>query len=251
MSSPANESVAANITGTVANVSEYILSASAIPLMIEIYRSRSTKDYSVLPQSMGFLAYMTVLTYGLLSDQFYVWLSAILNGLAYLVYIGVHVLFTPVERRRHLMMNTLIPLPLGILIISIGPIASYCANPSAYREFAVEYSGYMYLIYGVFQYTAQLLPLRQILKTKDASSISGWIAGGYIICGICWTSYGVVKRDIFVTVCNAIGVVSAVIQVSLVLAFNRPNASQLFSVSKKEKEVELGFSPETTSLGDL
>ncbi len=214
-------SVAVNVTGVLANVSEYILTVCAFPTMWEIFKARSTKDYSVLPQSMGFLAYLTVFSYGLVTGQFYVWLAAILNGVPYIGFIGIFLFYSPRSAFRTMVLNVSIPVPTGFLIIGLGPLISYCVDPAEFTVFATAYLGVMYVIFCTFQYTAQLAPVLSVLKSKDASCISGWISTGYFLCGGSWALYGIVVNDIYILIPNSIGAIAGLFQMGLVVVLKK------------------------------
>lgn len=89
-------------------------------------------------------------------------------------------------------------------------------------------------------YAAPLATIREVLLTRDASSIDPPVACANSLNGVCWCAYGLALGDWFLAAPNAIGASLGFVQLLLLVVFRRkPSAQHQHQLKKSGSEVEL------------
>jgi uncharacterized protein with PQ loop repeat len=70
-------------------------------------------------------------------------------------------------------------------------------------------------------YLSPLSTLAQVLRTRDASSLTLPMCAMNVVNGTLWVIYGIVRRDAFLCVPNGAGAVLGIVQVALCCVFPR------------------------------
>ena len=106
------------------------------------------------------------------------------------------------------------------------------------------------MLIGCYLNLAQLVNLPTILRTKSAASISPPVAVATLVSCACWLIYGALLGDVFYVLTNAVGVLSALVQLGLVAVLPR-KVECVRSVALVEARRDSGVSTNSSALNTL
>ncbi|XP_044430998.1 bidirectional sugar transporter SWEET6a-like [Triticum aestivum] len=89
--------------------------------------------------------------------------------------------------------------------------------------------GILCVIFGLAMYASPLTIMGKVIKTKSVEYMPFFLSLGSFLNGVCWTSYALIKFDLYVTIPNGL---SALFGLVLYACYYRPTP-------KKEKSVKL------------
>ena len=106
---------------------------------------------------------------------------------------------------------------LSILIIAgIASLFYFFVDPE--RDKAVI-TGYVAMVFNVLMYAAPGEKIYTVCKTGNYKLIPIFSTIGAFVCSACWMMYGIYQNDINIIIPNALGLLSAIIQVIVYLIF--------------------------------
>ncbi|EEC84185.1 hypothetical protein OsI_30570 [Oryza sativa Indica Group] len=71
------------------------------------------------------------------------------------------------------------------------------------------------VIFGTIMYSSPLTIMSQVVKTKSVEYMPLLLSVVSFLNGLCWTSYALIRFDIFITIPNGLGVLFALMQLIL------------------------------------
>ncbi|BAT07097.1 Os09g0259200, partial [Oryza sativa Japonica Group] len=75
--------------------------------------------------------------------------------------------------------------------------------------------GILCVIFGTIMYSSPLTIMSQVVKTKSVEYMPLLLSVVSFLNGLCWTSYALIRFDIFITIPNGLGVLFALMQLIL------------------------------------
>jgi len=120
----------------------------------------------------------------------------------------------PLTRTR---VETLLFVLLGVDLLFSGFGAFIVTTDEDIQQLILGLMGNLVLL---IYYAAPLSTMWQIVKTRDASSIYAPMAMANIANGFCWTVYGIVRNDWFLTIPNGTGCALGVVQLIMRMIYN-------------------------------
>lgn len=201
-------------------VSSQVMGLSAIPSILEIRKAGSTLLYPADPFITALCSAVFNFGYSFLTGQLSVVLSTTASACQNATYLYIHFQFSrdpPALRSkaaRYIATAALIAFPLPIAWSLFVP------NHSAF-QFAKLWLGTCATAASTIVYCAQLVKLQSIIETKNSASISPPLTAGTLFCAFMWTTYSVMQKDYFYIFSSAVGVLSALSQVGLMIVYPR------------------------------
>lgn len=173
--------------------------------------------YNVLPNMMCFVNTFSWVMYGLMVGNYYIFCPNLV-GMNFTLFYALSVYHLAPSAKRDLIRNVLL---VGQSFVLLGALASFVTllpyDPEGVMREQV--SGWVAVIALLVFYTSPLSDLANVIKSKDASSISLTMAIANGINGLLWTSYGFAISNPFVWAPNFIGLITVLVQIFLVFIY--------------------------------
>ena len=163
-------------------------------------------------------------------------------GINFCLYYALSVYHLASAEKRNLIRNILL---IGQTFVLLGAVASFVTLVPMDPEGNIreQVSGWVAVIALLVFYTSPLSDLSNVIRTKDASSISLPLAIANGINGMLWSAYGLAIGDAFVYAPNIAGVLTTIIQLILLFMFkkniNSLNEAALFMDNDKSLKTTL------------
>jgi uncharacterized protein with PQ loop repeat len=236
------------VVSIIGTISSCAMQLSPIPVMIRIRKSRDVGFYRPDPFIIGVCFGLVNGTYSIYSNQL---VSAISTGIGLILYSIYLILFVYYSKSKHpILKRTCIFVGLSVFLTAIGPVVFILVNRSSSGEqwftehggldkFISTWLGVCATLSVVLLFSGQLTNLVEVVKKKDARSISLSMALGGLFCSIAWAVYASLILDPFYMTANGIGVVSGIVQLTLKKKFKEKP-----TVVSDSDSTELPTSPE-------
>ena len=148
--------------------------------------------------------------YGLITNQFLLYLANGLGGTITLIYITIFLIHVA---DRKVLLSLFYNFFLICCIVEIYFVFYYLV-PS-------KVTGIIANIFNVLMYAAPGEKIYQICKGASYQLIPIWSTIGGTACSTSWMCYGIYQKDIYVVIPNALGVLASIVQIVIFVIYRR------------------------------
>ncbi|KAG1346907.1 Bidirectional sugar transporter SWEET6b [Cocos nucifera] len=217
--------------GVVGNVLSFGLFLAPVPTFVRIWKGKGVEDFSPLPYIVTLLNCMLWVFYGLPVVHPGTILVSTINGIGVVleaVYLCIFFFYSPNRLRLRLLKMVafevvfMAGVVMGVILI---------AHTHHRRQIIV---GVLSVVFCTAMYASPLSILRVVIKTKSVEYLPFYLCLAGLFNGACWTTYALIRFDIFVLIPNLLGALLGVVQVLIYFFYHRstpkrethpPNAS--------------------------
>ena len=160
---------------------------------------------------MSFMNCILWADYGLVKNDFMVYFANGIGGTITLVWITIYLIFLGKKS---------IYLALGY---NCGLIAVIVLIMIVFFILDYNITGYIAMIFNVLMYAAPGEKIYRVITTQDYKLIPIFSTIGGLACSLCWLMYGIYQNDWKLYVPNALGLLFAVLQVTVYLIYYLKN----------------------------
>ena len=164
--------------------------------------------------------------YGLIRDQFSVYLANGIGGTITLIYITIYLIHLA---ERKILLSLFYNFFLMCCIVEIYFIFYYLV-PS-------KVTGIIANVFNVLMYAAPGEKITRVIKTQDYKLIPIFSTIGGLFCSLCWLIYGIYQKDWKLYVPNALGLFFAILQVVVYLIYYLKNKKNNISFPDENDDV--------------
>lgn len=199
-------------------VATQIMNLSSLPSILEIIKSRSTLTYPTFPFSISIVASSTSIIYSVLSSQLIVGMSSMMTVGQCSVYLMVHWYYS---KSRRAILRELIFMTIAVgAAIGIGPLFK-CPISVDCSDFVTEWFGLVMAVVSCLRYGAQAVSFGEVIRTRNASSMSPHMTAGAMFGSSAWTVYSLLAGDPYYLASGLAGVLSCTGQIILLKKYPR------------------------------
>ena len=212
-------------------------------MILEIYKRKNVGSYRPDAFIVGIAFGLVNGTYSLYSGQIVSVISTGITCLAYALYLKAYTMYTSVSNRA-IFVKLAIVVSVGCSITALGPVAfvitestlsghDWMASRGGIDKFVNIWLGTCATISVMLLYSGMLSSMVDVVKRKDASSISGYMVIGGLLTSVIWTVYASLILDPFYIVANGVGILSGTVLAGLKLGYgNKPALTEADSKSE-------------------
>ena len=148
--------------------------------------------------------------YGLITNQFLLYLANGLGGTITLIYITIFLIHVA---DRKVLLSLFYNFFLICCIVEIYFVFYYLVP--------FKVTGIIANIFNVLMYAAPGEKIYQICKGASYQLIPIWSTIGGTACSTSWMCYGIYQKDIYVVIPNALGVLASIVQIVIFVIYRR------------------------------
>ncbi|KAL6848854.1 hypothetical protein ACP4OV_021437 [Aristida adscensionis] len=218
-----------NVVGIIGNVISFGLFLSPVPTFVKIVKKRDVEEFVPDPYLATFLNCALWVLYGMPFVHPNSLLVVTINGTGLAIevaYLSVYFACGPRPRRVKMA---------GVLAAELAFLAAFAAGVllgARTHERRSLIVGSLCVFFGTLMYAAPLTIMRQVITTKSVEYMPFTLSLVSFLNGICWTTYALIRFDIFITIPNGMGALLGAGQLILYFCYYR-------STPKGGKTVEL------------
>ena len=207
----ANDDLGSTIFGWVGNaLALYFYIAPIVPFVKVIKGEMTWKQSPGVLLLCSFLNCILWSDYGLITNQFLLYLANGLGGTITLIYITIFLIHVA---DRKVLLSLFYNFFLICCIVEIYFVFYYLV-PS-------KVTGIIANVFNVLMYAAPGEKIYQICKGASYQLIPIWSTIGGTACSTSWMCYGIYQKDIYVVIPNALGVLASIVQIVIFVIYRR------------------------------
>ncbi|GJN19649.1 hypothetical protein PR202_gb06946 [Eleusine coracana subsp. coracana] len=198
------------VIGIIGNGAALVLFLSPVPTFISIWKKGSVEQYSPIPYVATLLNCMIWVLYGLPLVHQHSMLVITINGTGTaieLAYITLFLLCSTGKTRR----KVLLLLAAEVAFVAVVAVLVITLAHTHHRRSMIV--GLLGVIFGTGMYAAPLAVMKMVIQTKSVEYMPLSLSLASLVNGICWTTYALLKFDVYITIPNGLGVLFALAQV--------------------------------------
>ncbi|PKU81011.1 Bidirectional sugar transporter SWEET6b [Dendrobium catenatum] len=224
-----------NIIGIVAgNVISFGLFLSPAPTFMKIYKMKAVEQFSPIPYLTILVNCMLWVFYGLPIVKPNTILVSTINGVGVLIvssYLIIFFYFSPKKMRIKVLRILAGELVFMTMVITLVLLTLHTHDS---RSLIV---GIIAIIFCIGMYASPLSVMKLVIKTKSVEYMPFWLSFTGFLNGVCWTSYALIKIDIFLLIPNGLGAILGLLQLLLYAFYYNHNSIE--GHENKEENVEM------------
>ncbi len=207
----ANDDLGSKIFGWVGTaLALYFYIAPIVPFLKVIKGEMTWKQSPGVLLLCSFLNCILWSDYGLITNQFLLYLANGLGGTITLIYITIFLIHVA---DRKVLLSLFYNFFLICCIVEIYFVFYYLVP--------FKVTGIIANIFNVLMYAAPGEKIYQICKGASYQLIPIWSTIGGTACSTSWMCYGIYQKDIYVVIPNALGVLASIVQIVIFVIYRR------------------------------
>uniref|UniRef100_A0ACD5XDD4 Uncharacterized protein n=1 Tax=Avena sativa TaxID=4498 RepID=A0ACD5XDD4_AVESA len=208
--------VVRNIVGILGNIISLGLFLTPVPTFWTIIEKKDAGEFSPDPYLATLVNCILWVFYGLPFVHPNSMLVLTINGTGLVIEsIYIAIFFSLASSKK----RTRILLVLGaVAVFMVGLVLVVLLGADTYEERSLIV-GTICVIAGTAMYAAPLTVIQKVIRTKSVEFMPISLSLVGLLNGTCWTTYALIKFDLYITIPNGLGVMFSIAQVILYLCY--------------------------------
>ncbi|KAJ9706272.1 hypothetical protein PVL29_001681 [Vitis rotundifolia] len=228
--------VARTAVGILGNIIALFLFLSPVPTFISIWKKGSVEQYSPVPYLATFINCMVWVLYGLPMVHPHSTLVVTINGTGFVIELVYLILFIVFSNRGNRLRVIMIALVEIIFVAIVALLTLTMVHTTQRRSMIV---GTICILFNIMMYASPLSVMKLVIRTKSVEYMPFFLSLAAFGNGIAWTTYALIRFDLFITVPNGLGTLFAAAQLTLYAMFYKSTKRQLAERKQGKVEVDL------------
>ncbi|WCJ33030.1 Bidirectional sugar transporter SWEET4 [Euphorbia peplus] len=229
---------ARNVVGIIGNVISFFLFLSPLPTFFCIIKNKDTQEFQFYPYVATVLNCMFWVLYGLpfvTEDNI---LVVTINGVGLvleLIYLAIFCYYDKQNKGRKKVALGLSAELIFIAIVVIITITTFHTHTKR-----ALFVGIFCDVFNILMYSSPLLIMKKVIKTKSVEYMPLFLSLTNFANGCIWTTYALIKLDMFILISNGIGALAGAAQLILYSCYyNSTPEKELLDPVKPPVQIQL------------
>lgn len=221
--------------GILGNVIALGLFLSPVPTFVRICKKGSVEQFSPVPYLATLLNCMFWVVYGLPVVHPHSTLVLTINGSGLVIELSYVLLFIIYSHGSN-RLRVLVMLASEVAFVALVAVLVIAfAHTLALRAMII---GILCVLFGTMMYAAPLAVMKLVIQTKSVEFMPLFLSLASFFNGLCWTTYALIRFDLYITIPNALGVLFSIGQLVLHVMYYKSTKEQM-EVRKRKAETAL------------
>ena len=225
-----------DFAGFIATLSSQIMGLSALPSIIEIYKSKSTLAYPPEPYIASLANCLINIAYAVVARRWIVFFSVILSTVTSSCFFSIHYRYSkdPSGILTQLIKRVVI---VSLILVIVPVLTAPFVHADVLKTVTLWWWGLGVTVGTVIMYFAQLRGFKEIIATKSSASISPHLTAGTTFSVWSWMIYSCMIGDMWYVACSALGIVSCSIQIFFLYRYPRSITPEYANMESKPNDI--------------
>ncbi|XP_010266587.1 PREDICTED: bidirectional sugar transporter SWEET4-like [Nelumbo nucifera] len=202
--------------GILGNIIALCLFLSPVPTFVQIWKKGSVEQFSPVPYLATLLNCLLWLVYGLPLVHPHSMLVITINGCGTFIELTYVILFILHSDGRKRLRVILLLIAEFVFVGAVAVLVLTLAHTYDRRSLIV---GSICVFFGTMMYVAPLSVMKLVITTKSVEYMPFTLSLASFANGICWTTYALIRFDLFITIPNGLGTLFGLVQLILYAAY--------------------------------
>ncbi|RZC56576.1 hypothetical protein C5167_015433 [Papaver somniferum] len=230
--------------GILGNVIALALFLSPVPTFIQIWKKRSVEQFSPAPYLATLLNCMLWVLYGLPIVHPHSMLVITINGTGFVIelsYVLLYIYYSEGKMRLRVLAIFL----LECLFVAVTTVLVLTLAHTHERRSLIV--GSMCVFVCILMYVAPLSVMKMVLTTRSVEYMPFFLSLASFANGVCWTTYALIRFDLFITIPNGLGTLFGLGQLILYATFYKSTQRQ---IAERKSKGEMSLTEVVVMNGD-
>ncbi|KAG9447846.1 hypothetical protein H6P81_013974 [Aristolochia fimbriata] len=212
------------VVGIIGNIISLGLFLSPLPTFFRIWKKKSVEQFSPVPYLATLLNCMLWCVYGIPLVHPHSMLVITINGSGLVIELSYILLFLLYSDGKKRIRTLLIFVVEVVFVVAVAIFVLTLFHTYEKRSLIV---GCFCVFFGTMMYVAPLSVMKMVIQTKSVEFMPLSLSLASFANGVCWTTYALIRFDLFITIPNSLGTLFAIAQLILYATFYRSTQRQL------------------------
>nr|UJT76399.1 bidirectional sugar transporter SWEET6a [Hemerocallis fulva] len=220
-----------NIVGIIGNVISFGLFLSPVPTFVTIINRKAVEEFSPIPYLATLLNCMLWVFYGIPLVHPHSILVVTINAIGLIlesIYLIIFFIYSPPKLRLKV-----VKILAGELVFMAAVITGVIVGAHTHERRSLVV-GILCVIFGTMMYASPLSIMKLVIQTKSVEYMPFFLSLVAFLNGVCWTTYALLRFDIFMTIPNGLGALLGLAQLILYFCYYNSTPKR-----RSKMEVEL------------
>ncbi|XP_027169284.1 bidirectional sugar transporter SWEET13-like [Coffea eugenioides] len=216
--------------GILGNLVSFLVYLAPVPTFRRIAKKKSTEGFHSFPYVVSLFSAMLWVDYARVKSNVLLVTVNSIGCLIETIYIAFFIVHAPKKHR-------IFTLKLVILLNFIG-FGSICILTEYLAKGArkTQALGWLCVASSAIVYIAPLSVMKQVISTRSVEFMPFWLSFSLVLNALTWSSYGLLLKDIHITVPSIVGFIFGMIQMALYVIYKnikmKPEEPKLPTIMK-------------------
>jgi len=227
-----NSEAIRNAVGILGNVISFGLFLSPLPTFLTIIKKKDVEKFSPVPYLATLLNCLLWCFYGLPIVRPNSLLVITINGAGLVfeaVYLTIFLLYSNPKLKTKIIL--IILAELAFMAVVVGVVLKFIHT----LEMRQAVVGIICTIFNIGMYAAPLSVMKLVIQTKSVKYMPFTLSLVSFFNGICWTTYALIKFDLYITIPNGTGTFLGLVQLMIYAIYYKSTPQG----EETEKDVEM------------
>ncbi|OVA08245.1 SWEET sugar transporter [Macleaya cordata] len=231
------------VVGILGNIIALALFLSPVPTFIQICKKGSVEQFSPAPYLATLLNCMLWVLYGLPLVHPHSMLVITINGSGFVIEL-IYVLLFIFHSEGKMRLRVLAIMLLEFLLVAVVTVFVLTLAHTHERRSLIV--GSLCVFVCILMYVAPLSVIKLVISTRSVEYMPFTLSLASFANGVCWTSYALIRFDLFITIPNSLGTLFGLGQLILYATFYKSTQRQ---IAERKSKGEMGLA-EVVVAGD-
>lgn len=233
----ASADIARTAVGILGNIISLGLFLAPLPTFYSIWKRGSVEQFSPAPYLATLLNCMLWVVYGLPIVHPHSTLVVTINGAGCLIEITFIILFLIYSDGKQRIKVVAMLLVEVAVVAAVAILVITLVHTYERRSLII---GTMCIVFCIMMYVAPLSVMKLVIATKSVEYMPLSISLASLANGVCWTTYALIRFDLYITIPNGLGTLFGIAQLILYATFYKSTKRQL-EARKAKGDAGLGM----------
>ncbi|KAJ0961106.1 hypothetical protein J5N97_000921 [Dioscorea zingiberensis] len=221
------------MVGLLGNVIALALFLSPLPTIRRIWKNKTVEQFSAVPYLATLLNCMLWVVYGLPLVHPHSTLVLTINGSGMaieLFYVLMFIVYSDKKSRPRVLSMFAAEL---VFVMLVAVMVFLFVHTHQQRSMVV---GVLCVFFGTMMYAAPLSVMKLVIQTKSVEYMPLTLSVASFLNGLCWTTYALLRFDLYITIPNGLGVMFSIAQLALYAIYYKSTQKEM-----EEKKLNEGM----------
>ncbi|GLU02046.1 hypothetical protein SLE2022_193180 [Rubroshorea leprosula] len=200
-----------NIVGIIGNVISFGLFLSPVPTFWRIIKKKDVEEFQPIPYLATVLNCLFWVLYGLpivKKDNILVFTINLFGFVVEMIYVGIYLLYSEKKKRNRVLLILGGESVFFVVMVLIAMLAFKFKNRALFVGIICD-------VFNIIMYGSPLAVWRKVIMTKSVEYMPFFLSLAGFANGCIWTTYALIKFDLFILISNGLGAILGGIQLIL------------------------------------
>lgn len=234
------------IVGIFGNIVSFMCFLAPLPTFYRVCKKKTTEGFQSIPYVAALFSAMLWIFYAYIkTGEFLIITINAVGCVIEIIYLVIYITYCP-KKARVFTLRMILLLNFGGFCIIV--LLTHLLSKE--RAARIKLLGWICVVFSTSVFVAPLSIIRVVIRTKSVEFMPFTLSFLLTISAITWLSYGVLLKDIYISLPNFVGIAFGTIQMVLYAVYRNHKPAQDHKLPEHKGDIENGVVTAVTTVDD-